>query len=297
MTEYDNVGFPLSYCLLSTASSISNQKRTKAIQKWLTALRDKYGIRPKFAHTDKDMAEIAAIRAVWPEAKIQICYWHARKAHRERLGNNKLSTTPYSPGEANREFRFITPNFFPKADADPDDWEGGRDAYADRLNYAITGSGTLTVGPNSLVVKVPPSTQPSTPAPSATPKPLPPTRSVKLIVNPPAAPKPKNAKSTKNKRLQRLFCPDEYRKPIEDMFECHMNAHPLIPGYSAPTCEGIREWAVRQMYDFCFENDLPEVWAYLSGNWYRAGRWELWARSVYPSEISILKTTMMVERQ
>ncbi|KAJ7782505.1 hypothetical protein DFH07DRAFT_717350, partial [Mycena maculata] len=56
----------------------------------------------------------------------------------------------------------------------------------------------------------------------------------------------------------------------------------------------IKRWAVTQMYKFCVEHDLREVWAYLWENWYRSSRWELWARSVYP-EIPILKTTMILE--
>jgi hypothetical protein len=95
---------------------------------------------------------------------------------------------------------------------------------------------------------------------------------------------------------KRTFCAVEFRQPIIDIMERHYNAHPLIPGYSAPTPEGIREWAVKQMYQFCESNDLREVWAYLWENWYRPRRWELWARSAYP-KISRLRTTMIMESQ
>ncbi|KAJ6470299.1 hypothetical protein DFH09DRAFT_954863 [Mycena vulgaris] len=93
---------------------------------------------------------------------------------------------------------------------------------------------------------------------------------------------------------RRSFCPTELRQPIIDLMEQHLNAHPLIPGYAHPSSVGIRWWAVKQMYDFCYQNNLPEVWAYLWENWYRRGRWELWARAEHP-EIPRLKTTMMVE--
>jgi hypothetical protein len=79
--------------------------------------------------------------------------------------------------------------------------------------------------------------------------------------------------------------------------EWHFCAHPLIPGYSAPTPEGIKAWAVKQAYEFCVLRDLPNLWAYLWENWYRHGRWELWARSGNPREIPRLKTTMLVEAQ
>jgi hypothetical protein len=56
-------------------------------------------------------------------------------------------------------------------------------------------------------------------------------------------------------------------------------------------------WAVKQMYEFCVLHNLPNLWAYLWENWYRRGRWELWARSGNPTEIPRLKTTMLVEGQ
>ncbi|KAL0578321.1 hypothetical protein V5O48_003668 [Marasmius crinis-equi] len=75
----------------------------------------------------------------------------------------------------------------------------------------------------------------------------------------------------------------------------HYCAHPMIPGYSAPIPEGIQYWAVKEMYQFCYGNDLCELWAYLWENWYCSGRWALWARSSNPNEIPRLKTTMILE--
>ncbi|KAJ7210775.1 hypothetical protein GGX14DRAFT_363219, partial [Mycena pura] len=92
----------------------------------------------------------------------------------------------------------------------------------------------------------------------------------------------------------RGFCPLTLREGVVDRMEHHLNTHPLIPGYSHPSPTGIKEWAVRDSYTYCYENDLPELWAYLWENWYRPGRWELWARSTH-DEIPRLKTTMMVE--
>ncbi|TFK57941.1 hypothetical protein BDN72DRAFT_737553, partial [Pluteus cervinus] len=94
---------------------------------------------------------------------------------------------------------------------------------------------------------------------------------------------------------QRTFCPAIYRDSIVDMMERHYCAHPMIPGYTRPDAASIKRWAVQQMYRFCNQNGLPEVWAYLWENWYRHGRWELWARSVHPEMIPILKTTMILE--
>ena len=67
--EYDNTGSPLSYCLLTTASSVELRKCTQALEAWAAALHNEYRLKPRFVHTDKDMAEIGASRRVWPEAK------------------------------------------------------------------------------------------------------------------------------------------------------------------------------------------------------------------------------------
>jgi hypothetical protein len=62
MGKHDNAGFPLSYCLLSTASAVNIGKRTKALTSWADCLCDTYGVIPVFAHVDKDMAEIGMLR-------------------------------------------------------------------------------------------------------------------------------------------------------------------------------------------------------------------------------------------
>jgi len=60
MGEHDNAGFPLSYCLLSTATAIDQGKQTKALSAWSQCVRDKYGLYLVFIHTDKDMGEIGS---------------------------------------------------------------------------------------------------------------------------------------------------------------------------------------------------------------------------------------------
>ncbi|KAF8238100.1 hypothetical protein L208DRAFT_1243897 [Tricholoma matsutake] len=97
-----------------------------------------------------------------------------------------------------------------------------------------------------------------------------------------------------DKHNQRTFCPLELHANIINMMERHFCAHPLIPGYLAPSPDGIKEWAVKQIYEFCFKHDLHKAWAYLWENWYHQGRWELWARCA-DTRIPRLKTTMMVE--
>ena len=80
MGEYDNTGFPLTYCLLSMAEALEIGKRKKALNNWAAVLQDRYGIILIFAHTDKDMAEIGMLRDIWLSVKIQFCWWHLWKA-------------------------------------------------------------------------------------------------------------------------------------------------------------------------------------------------------------------------
>jgi hypothetical protein len=52
--------------------------------------------------------------------------------------------------------------------------------------------------------------------------------------------------------------------------------------------------AVLGMYQYCYKNELSQVWAYLWNRWYTPGQWKLWACSANPI-IPRIKTTMIVE--
>jgi hypothetical protein len=98
------------------------------------------------------------------------------------------------------------------------------------------------------------------------------------------------------KQDRHTFCPPLYRDPIINMMERHYCAHPSIPGFCPADVKLIKKWVVQHMYNFCVKHELPEVWVYLWENWYRAGRWELWARCAHKL-IPVLKTTMILESQ
>jgi hypothetical protein len=287
MAEHDGAGFPIAYCLLSTANSIEIGKRTKALKAWAIRLKEKYGINPKFAHVDKDMGEIAMLRIVW-DPKIGICYWHHRKAVSERLAKAKLSTSPYDPDRAHAEFpSIISPAFRPKGRPDKDEYEGGiRDDVADNVTHQP--------GPNSLYIRLAiPSTCQSPPTTSTTPStersalgnvsnvhesrpttstiqppPVPPVDRSNVQSNPRPTiriPPRKDAENHSNTAVmdkdspgpeeedasRRTFCPIEHRETIIQMMERHYCAHPLIPGYSAPTPAGIRVGSKGDIYVLC----------------------------------------------
>ena len=270
------------------------------------------------------MAEIGASHRVWPGAKHQLCWWHQREAVRRRLKGN-LPTSVYNTQRAAEEYAFIDVSFKPYGRTDPGDSEGGvpgEIGEEDGNEKTTIPLSTASNDPNSIKIRIrrnlldttalladarecigvpaltdncPGSLEPSAHSANVTnftiriPAPSTNRDSVLITRNEPGP----DEEITE----RRTFCPLELRDIVVGMMERHFCAHPLIPGYSFPSPEGIKAWAVKQIYELCVQNDLPNLWAYLWENWYRRGRWELWARSGNPVEIPRLKTTMLVEGQ
>ena len=234
------------------------------------------------------MAEISMLRQVW-RPKIQLCWWHLRKAIRERLSKNKLTTTPYNVKRACLEAPFIDPKFTPIGSPDANEYEGLPPDPVDTIEEPYISANSIKVRisiPSSF--QQPPMPE-NAPAPQITDDHLDVDRTAntalptgqKLMIRLPARGHIAGIEGTVECEVIRTFCPSELREMIVDMMERHYCAHPLIPGYSHPSPQGIREWAVKQIYDFCVKHDLREAWAYLWENWYRMDRWKLWARSVH----------------
>ncbi|KAJ7194330.1 hypothetical protein GGX14DRAFT_339727, partial [Mycena pura] len=301
LAEYDNAGFPLAYCLLSTASSIAIGKRKLALTAFGVCVRDTYGVNPEFAHTDKDMAEIGMLKAVW-DPKVSQCWWHVNDAVGKRMKSSKVSTTPYNSIRAHADFSFIDISFVPHGKADPNEYEGGNLTE----ESAPATASKETPNPSRLTIHLPPSQLPPTSAaaPSAKDPPRLDATGIPVLRIPPLRStsstggdvdvEMSDGEDAASGKTRRTFCPVIHRDCIPAMMKTHAFAHPLIPGYCFPSREAIKYWAVKQMYDFCVEHDLCEVWAYLWENWYRTGRWELWVRSVHPT-IPRLRTTMICE--
>jgi hypothetical protein len=122
--EYNNAGFPLSYCLLSTAAAVDIHKYTKALTAWANCLHVTYGINPVFTHVNKDMVEIGMVQCLW-KLEIQLCWWHMHKAMCKQLLKGKLTTTPYNAHHAWSEFPFVSLDFIPAGTPDTTEYEGG----------------------------------------------------------------------------------------------------------------------------------------------------------------------------
>jgi hypothetical protein len=93
------------------------------------------------------------------------------------------------------------------------------------------------------------------------------------------------------------FCPKELRKPCWNLMDIHLHQHILIPNKNEIHESSKKIWtnAVYEMYQFCFQHNLPWLWSYMWREWYGDNRWYLWMRAGYDSKISVLKTTMFVE--
>ncbi|KAJ6484694.1 hypothetical protein C8R45DRAFT_829706, partial [Mycena sanguinolenta] len=94
-----------------------------------------------------------------------------------------------------------------------------------------------------------------------------------------------------------VFCPAPHRKQILRIFMRHFCEHPLLPDRSGNTrtSKEIRDAAVYEMYKFCEQRGLREVWGYVWAAWYCPAKYKLWARSSQPDFIGRWRTTMSTE--
>ena len=101
---------------------------------------------------------------------------------------------------------------------------------------------------------------------------------------------------TRVKDLTYVFFPAPHRKPILRLFTKHFCQHPAFSERNEGPCSAmeIRKHAVLEMYQFCRQRGLREVWGYLWTSWYLPRKWKLWARSTSPY-ISRWRTTMGTE--
>lgn len=91
----------------------------------------------------------------------------------------------------------------------------------------------------------------------------------------------------RSRRQDYVFCPAVHRRQLLLIFTDHYCRHPLFPepervSGAAPSALEVRHRCVHEMYTFCKERGLREVWAYMWTSWYSSKMWPLWARSSSP---------------
>lgn len=98
LAELDGTGVPLCYLFYGNngsdkvSSSNVPGSTTSILEQFLRPLKDA-GFNPSFFGCDKDKAEIIAIQRVWPSTKVQLCFWHAKRAIRMKLRSSEKSST------------------------------------------------------------------------------------------------------------------------------------------------------------------------------------------------------------
>lgn len=97
---------------IKTTKDAAPGAKQAVLERFLGGLRD-LGVDPEFTLSDKDWSEINAMGVIWPNAKHQLCFWHAVRALKQRLCKNKETPAQYDAAAANREFPFIDINFVP----------------------------------------------------------------------------------------------------------------------------------------------------------------------------------------
>jgi hypothetical protein len=111
LAELDGTGVPLAYCFVDIVENNKKNERrampgaiSSVLCQFLQNLRAS-DLDPTFFGTDKDTSEIFAVRQIWPNAIIQLCYWHVRRAIRTKLASAQKtnSQNEYRPGEAQLE--------------------------------------------------------------------------------------------------------------------------------------------------------------------------------------------------
>ncbi|KAK9443862.1 ATP-dependent DNA helicase PIF1, partial [Metarhizium brunneum] len=115
LSEVQGTGVPLAYCLVELLKPPQAQRvekktvradpgaMTYIIQQFLQRLKN-FGFNPRCVAIDKDPAEITAVTTVWPGVKVQLCYWHAKRAVSMRLNSSKTTNTQnhYRPEDAQK---------------------------------------------------------------------------------------------------------------------------------------------------------------------------------------------------
>ncbi|KZT59472.1 hypothetical protein CALCODRAFT_536739, partial [Calocera cornea HHB12733] len=71
-------GIPVGWLLTSNGESLT-------LQYWLRLFREANSVTPNYVMTDKNQAQISAIRAVFPSATVLLCWWHVLHAWQQHL--------------------------------------------------------------------------------------------------------------------------------------------------------------------------------------------------------------------
>jgi hypothetical protein len=104
---------PLGYLLIQSSSTASAGGKERFLRHLLAHFKRVWKIRAITTLSDKDWSEIKAFIAEYPEAKHQLCFWHALRAIKKRLAILRRMPAYYNVDLAHGEFEWIDLKFVP----------------------------------------------------------------------------------------------------------------------------------------------------------------------------------------
>lgn len=277
---------------------------THWVEMWFRGLA-KRGLRPSWFHSDKDFGQIHPAQQVWPQAKISLCLWHSKKA---------ISTWMKAMTGQSRRQRDIADDL---SQATP-----STIIYQSSILSTVAATHLSVIAQEATVPLLQIESQTSNPASSAVS-----TQFLGPDLNLPSGDEPFSEqmlvglplhlsflnlpfnRTTTHRGSRRLgtqhgneMYDNDRIKSTGLMFSRHYNRHesipylqPGVPDEQAPiyqTSRDIHATCVSEMLEVA--RGRPRFFQYMWQNWYRPGRWELWARSG-STRISMFRTTMKLE--
>lgn len=109
----------MGYLLIRSDGTGPRGAKERLIAQFLQHLKDKWGIKATFTHSDKDPSEINAMGSVFLDAKHQLCFWHSVRSIKKRLSILRRTPGYYNVEEAQNEYNWIDRDFVPIAQMDP----------------------------------------------------------------------------------------------------------------------------------------------------------------------------------
>lgn len=108
-------GLPLGYLLIQSNGNGAPGAKTKFVREFLAHMKKNWKLCPIITLSDKDWTEINALLEEFPDAKHQLCFWHALRAIKTRLATLRRMPAPYDVDAAQAAYHWIDRNFVPVA--------------------------------------------------------------------------------------------------------------------------------------------------------------------------------------
>ncbi|KAK6984659.1 SWIM-type domain-containing protein [Favolaschia claudopus] len=323
-------GLPVGFLFIKTSNPDPNQKEV-FIRAFIRRLLDEWNLQIIQSLSDKDITEINALLAELPDdIKHQICFWHSLRIVKGRLAVLARRPAPYNVEEAFAEFDWIDREFLPLAQLDPELQTPDRlqvaQSFLPTVKLRFQGQAAESSAPTrpKIVINLGRQSGTTAPAPRTTEEDVSDVSSdsdaaleqfleslddddedysedptaIDRIDGPASLFEAgENLVSVFASGTAYVFCPAPHRAQILRIFIRHFCEHPLLPDRTGNlrSSKQIRAAAVFEMYTFCKQRGLREVWAYMWTAWYCPGKYKIMARASQPDFIGRWRTTMSVE--